>query len=139
MLCDKKGSSSNRGVIECFNMERDTFTVEFSKTWDTMLKLLDVLSLASMFRHMCQDGHRVWRFLPEDMYEMHKEDKYEVCNKARFHTLKGKLKPVRVIFYKGLKYVLAFYSGSEVGRSVEEISGHENQRWSPARACPING
>jgi len=38
---------------------------------------------------------------------MHAEDKYEACNKARFHTSKGKIKPVRPLFYLGLKYVLA--------------------------------
>ena len=68
----------------------DTFNVGLPKLWHAMLKLLDVPSLASTARHMCPDGHHVWRFLPEGMYEMHKEDKCEVCNKARFHTLKCK-------------------------------------------------
>ena len=106
-LSDKKGSSSNRGVIDCFNRERDAFEADLPKTWDTMLKVLDVPSLASTVRHMCPDGHRVWRFLPDDMYEFHKDDKCDVCNAARFHTVKGQIKPVRVLYYLGLEHVLA--------------------------------
>ena len=41
------------------------------------------------------------------MYEWHKEDKCDVCNAARFHNVKGKLQPVKVLFNMGLESALA--------------------------------
>ena len=97
-LSNNKGSCSNRGVMECFHRERAVVVAILSKTWKTMLTLVGVPFLASTQRHMCPSGHHVWRFLSEDMYEWHKEDKCVVCKAARFHKVKGKLQPVRVLF-----------------------------------------
>ena len=102
-ICDRKGSMSNESVISCFERERDAFGArDLPICWGYVLKKLDVPELSSSCRHMCKNGHHVWRHLPNKMFKLHENDKCPICEHPRFQKVRGMLKHVRVLFYAGL-------------------------------------
>ena len=104
----RKGGVTNESIIGCFERERDAFGAEnLPKTWGSLLKKLDVPELSSACRHMCKNGHYVWGHLPEAVFKEHEGDKCPVCGNQRLHKVRGKLKPVRVLYDLGLKSCIA--------------------------------
>ncbi len=103
-ICDRIGSMSNESVISCFERERDAFNAKDlpSRCWGFVLKKLDVPELSSSCRHMCKNGHHVYRHLPNKMFKLHENHKCRVCEHPRFQKVRGMLKTIRVLFYAGL-------------------------------------
>ena len=100
----RKGGVTNESIIGCFERERDAFGAEhLPKTWGSLLQKLDVPELSSACRHMCKNGHYVWGHLPEEVFKEHEGDTCPICGNPRLHKVRGKLKPVRVLYYLGLK------------------------------------
>ena len=104
----RKGGVTNESIIACFERERSAFGAEnLPKSWGSVLKKLDVPDLSSACRHMCKNGHYVWGHIPEEVFKEHEGDKCPVCGHSRLEKVRGKLKPVRVLFYLGLKNCIA--------------------------------
>jgi hypothetical protein len=102
-ICDRKGSLSNESMISCFERERDAFRAkDLPGCWGSVLKKLDIPELSSSCRHMCKNGHHVWRHFPHKMFKLHENDKCPVCEHPQFQKVRGTLKPVRVLIYAGI-------------------------------------
>ncbi len=98
----KKGGVTNESIVACFERERYAFGAEnLPKSWNSLLKKLDVPDLSSACRHMCKNGHYVWGHIPEEVFKEHEGDKCPVCGHSRFQKVQGTLKPFRVLFYLG--------------------------------------
>ena len=107
-LRQRRGKNSNRGVIDGFIREIDAYGASLPRSWPELLKDLGVPPLEKAVRHMCAKGHHVWRYVSKDSYGLLKEDQLNcpVCKLPRFKTVKGKLVPVRVMYYFRLQEVL---------------------------------
>ena len=104
----KKCGDTNESIIACFERERFAFGVEnLPKSWGSVLKKLDVPDLSFACRHMRKNGHYVWGHIPEKVFKEHDGGNCPVCGDSRLEKVWGKLKPVRVLYYLGLKNCIA--------------------------------
>ncbi len=107
----RKCGVTNESIIACFERERHAFGAEnLPKSWGCVLKKLDVPDLSSACRHMCKNEHYVLGHIHEEVFKEHEGDKCPVCGNSRLQKVRGKLKPIRVLFYLGLKIVCRLIS-----------------------------